>query len=298
MPIFEKLTARARVLERAARKGLRAEQYPENLRRIEQVIATFKKIDANDMASISGMAEHHQVSACTALYRGDAEALADHLPKAVQLRALLQRFYAAVPVLDTGVIALSYNASTALDLAAPTMLSNWRQGQACAEVLMAASRNEMKCDSGRRQTRSWGRGTVSAFIIELLSDAYDFSHVYSPQIPLVSEYVNVLSNFRTEDQSVFESMMMAVIARHIRESKNSARFKPPGDFDNDFDRFFPVELLCIQAIRRRDGLPGFDAKHPLVDAPWNLMNTFYSSARLDIADSVERVLRTQYAEFV
>ena len=250
------------------------------------------------MVSISGMAEHHQNCACAALLHEDSDALAEHLSKAVHLRALLARFYAAIPVLDTGVIALSYNASTALDLAAPTMLGDWPQGETCAKVLLSAGESEMARDPDHRRTHSWGRGTVAAFIIEFLASEYRLSHRYSPQVPLASEYVKLLSAFRETDKNVYEGAMRAAIARHVRESKETSRFKPPSDFHNDFHRFFPVELLSIQAIRRRDGLPEFDTKHPLVDMPWSLLRTATCFSRMEIAGRVEMRLRLQYSRFV
>ncbi len=204
MAIFEKLVSRAKVRERAAETGLRAEQYSDNVRSIESVVSASNLIDANDMVSISGMAEHHQNCACAALLHEDSDALAEHLSKAVHLRALLARFYAAIPVLDTGVIALSYNASTALDLTAPTMLGDWPQGETCAKVLLSAGESEMARDPGHRRTHSWGRGTVAAFIIEFLASEYRLSHRYSPQVPLASEYVKLLSAFRETNKDVYE----------------------------------------------------------------------------------------------
>jgi hypothetical protein len=287
MAIFEKLVSRAKVLERSAQTGLRAEQYQENIRKIEYVLAISKLIDIYDVSSIYSMAKHHVDCACAALFHEDSVGLTEHLPKAVQLNTLVDRFYAAVPVPDANVIALSYNASTALNLSAPTMLSDWSEGKTCATVLLSASRSEMTRDPDHRRTHSWGRGTVAAFIIEFLAYEYGLPREYSSQVPLAKEYVKLLLSYRTENKGVFEGAMRDAISRHIKESKDTSRFKPPSDFFDDLHKFFPTELLCIKAIRRRDGLPEFDCNHPLLDTPWSLIKSVVFDKHIQIAQRVE-----------
>ncbi|MCM5551348.1 hypothetical protein NEH60_21455, partial [Xanthomonas hortorum pv. pelargonii] len=34
---------------------------------------------------------------------------------------------------------------------------------------------------------------------------------------------------------------------------------------------FPVELLAVQALRRRDHLPDFTCGHTLIDGPWSVV---------------------------
>jgi hypothetical protein len=65
-----------------------------------------------------------------------------------------------------------------------------------------------------------------------------------------------------------------------------------------FDRVFPVELLAIQALRRRDGLPAFETGHLSVDTPWSVIKDLPEVEPHALAVAVEARLKKTTPFFV
>jgi hypothetical protein len=83
---------------------------------------------------------------------------------------------------------------------------------------------------------------------------------------------------------------------HISRSKDSTGSKFY-EFTWTFDRVFPAELLAIQALRRRDGLPAFDTGHALIDTPWSVIKELPEVEPHPLIVAVEARLKNDYPTF-
>lgn len=206
--------------------------------------------------------------AIDAFGKGDTAALAQSLRWAVAYRSLGFRFGAMDPPKGTDVVQLR-EFVTSLKAIGPAMLSAWDEAATNAGLLIAYAEAEQVRNAfpGSEREQGWGKGTHDAFVIALVAQAFDVPTTYTPENPLIPAYQDLLDHWRTPDQATFQQAMAPAIAFHLERSKGSTN-KVEYEFNAPFDTVFPAELLIVQALRRRDGLPAFDAGHALVDAPW------------------------------
>ena len=106
----------------------------------------------------------------------------------------------------------------------------------------------------------------------------------------------LLDAWRTQDESIFRSAMQAAADFHVSRAKPSTG-KTFYEFDTALDRLFPAELLAVQALRRRDGLPAFEAGHLLVDGPWAVIKDLPDAEPHPLTVRVEARLHRDYPDF-
>lgn len=83
---------------------------------------------------------------------------------------------------------------------------------------------------------------------------------------------------------------------HISRSKSGSRYRFC-EFEKIFDRVFAAELLAVQALRRRDGLPAFEAGHLLVNGPWAVIKDLPDAEPHSLTEQVEAQLHRDYPDF-
>jgi hypothetical protein len=133
-------------------------------------------------------------------------------------------------------------------------------------------------------------------LIYLFSQAFELKTSFTPPKPLIPEYQNVLDCWRTTDESAFKQAMQAAAEFHISRSKDDTS-KNKYEFTQIFHQIFPAELLAIQALRRRDGLPAFDTGHALIDTPWSVIKELPEVEPHPLAVAVEARLKKDYPTF-
>jgi len=172
----------------------------------------------------------------------------------------------------------------------PTMLSDWEHGRMCASYLIAIAHKDMRINVPVIRKEGWGKGTNDAFLIGLFSQAYDIPTHYESANPMVAPYRQLLEVWRTTDQAAFQHAMNVAAEFHISRSKDSTD-RNDYEFDHYIDRVYPGELLAVQALRRRDGLPAFDTGHVLVDTPWSILRDLPTCEPHPLAVALEVRLR-------
>ncbi|MGO1073220.1 hypothetical protein [Lysobacter sp. CA199] len=183
-----------------------------------------------------------------------------------------------------------------LSAAGPAILSQWRLAETCARVLIALGEKDQRVNPRESFRDGWGRGTVEAFVIRLFSDAFAISTTYEPVNALTPEYQALLDAWRTNDEAIYRASMQAAAEFHLTRSRQSTDHVTY-EFDAPFDRVFPVELLAVQALRRRDHLPEFQTGHNLVDTPWSVVSDLSTALDQPLVVSAEARLRRDYPEF-
>jgi hypothetical protein len=179
--------------------------------------------------------------------------------------------------------------------AGPTMLSNWDEAKICAVRFIEMAEKDQRINT-HPQSRRVSKGTSDVFLIYLFCQVFDLKTSFTPLKPLIPEYQHVLDSWRTSDESVFKQAMQAAAEFHISRSKDSTNSKFY-EFDWLFDRLFPVELLAVQALRRRDGLPAFDTSHALIDTPWSIIKELPEVEPHPLAVAIEARLKKDYPTF-
>lgn len=179
----------------------------------------------------------------------------------------------------------------------PTMLSQWEIGKLCAEQLIAVAHKDMTINVPVIRKESWGKGTVDAFLIGLWSQAYGIPTHYTPVNPLVPAYQHLLDQWCTTNHATFHDVMAASAEFHIECSKAGGGGKKSYEFEHDIDIVYPGELLAVQALRRRDGLPEFDTGHLLVDTPWSILRDLPECEPHPMVVEVEERLKRDFPSF-
>lgn len=241
------------------------------------------------------MVSHAYASgACTSDASGNHAYLADMLRRAVEFRALDFRALAGVSLplanqplrpFKSGMLA-----------AGPAMLSQWQLAEVCARVLIDVAEKDLQVHPLKVSPDRWRRGTSDAFLIYLFADAFNLSTTYEPKDSVLPEYQAVLDAWRTDDEGLFRSVMQAASDFHISRSRGSTN-RMDYEFEYNFDRVYPAELLAVQALRRRIGAPEFAVGHMLVDTPWALIRDLPEVAPHPLAAQAEARLRKDYPSF-
>ncbi|WP_407315391.1 hypothetical protein [Pseudomonas sp. nanlin1] len=84
---------------------------------------------------------------------------------------------------------------------------------------------------------------------------------------------------------------------HINRSQYSTGWKTY-EFDDDFDRVFPIELLAVLALRRRDNLADLPAGHALIDGPWSLLTDLPLTTPHPLIEAVLTRVKNDYPQFL
>lgn len=130
----------------------------------------------------------------------------------------------------------------------------------------------------------------------LFSQAFRVQTDFRSTNPLVAAYQGLLDCWRTKNEAQFKEAMHAAAEFHISRSKDGTD-RNKYEFEWDIDRLFPPELLSVQALRRRDGLPEFETGHLLVDGPWAAIRDLPPAEPHPMAVAVEARLEQDYPLF-
>jgi hypothetical protein len=253
-----------------------ADQWAQNFLvtrdRLGEVLATLRsELDTvrpfiPAISTLSVIANAYSTQACTRAVVADKGQWSIAFSHAVEFRALDFRKIASLslPFHKQTVLPFWYS----MKAVGPAMVSQWQLAELLAKLLIAIAEKDARIDPYK--TDSWQRGTNDAFLVLLFSEAFSIPISYVPNNPLVSEYQAVLLNWRTNDPDKFRPAMSAAADFHISRSRDGTK-KMVYEFESTFDRVYPAELLVIQALRRRDGLPEIETGHLLIDKPWSLI---------------------------
>ncbi|HEX7813527.1 hypothetical protein [Dyella sp.] len=177
------------------------------------------------------------------------------------------------------------------------MLSRWENAEVSTRLFIEVAHKDQATYAAITRKDDWGNGTNTAFLIYLTADAFGIPTHYKPAKPFLPAYQSLLEAWRTTDEAIFQDAMLAAIEFHISRSKNATE-RNNYEFDDYFDRIYPAELLAVQALRRRDGLPEFQTGHLLVDTPWSIIRDAEPVEPHPVFVAVQDRMRQDYSGFV
>lgn len=240
------------------------------------------------------LAQTYCTEACLLGSKSKADTLVHPLRYGVAFRAL-DFMKIATRSLSSDTSQPLHPFKSSLMAVGPTMLSDWDHGSLCAYYLIQIAHKDMRINVPEIREKSWGKGTSDAFLISLLSQAYNIPTHYEPMKPIIEPYRRLLEVWRSNDQEVFRAAMAEAAEFHISRSKGSTD-RIWYEFDGYYDSIFPSELLAVQALRRRDGLPEFTTGHLLIDTPWSIIRDLPECEPHPLAKALENRLRSEDAE--
>ncbi|WP_372389044.1 hypothetical protein [Xanthomonas axonopodis] len=209
------------------------------------------------------------VAACDAYFREDLADFGQFFCWTIESRALLLRWDAVHSQMHPELGNWPQEYSDSLRAAGPTTLSDWETGKVCAQRFLEMAEKDEQLNT-LPQSRRIAHNTHDVFLIGLLSEGYDLATHFEPRKPLIAAYQAVLDTWKSQEQDAFANAMSEAADFHLSRSKASTGSKTY-EFDRDFDRVFPLELLAVLALRRRDGLPEFPSGHALIEGPWSVL---------------------------
>lgn len=268
-------------------------EFDDEVRRLDKVWAAIPLRHARGPVDRMGMVP--ELEATLALADDNSAALASSFRNAVAFRCMAFRWLAFVRPPEIGA-NVHTSAWDTVKVAGPTILGEWDEARTCAEALIIAAHIEQEHTHPEVHAQYWGKGTVDALLIYLLSAAFGIPTHYKPVNPVVPPYRDLLEHWRTADEAQFRKTMHAAAEFHLAccgDSDDDVRY----EFDWFFEQIFPLELLAIQALRRRDGLPAFDTGHALIDAPWTMLRELPQAPLHPLTARVDARLRQDYPSY-
>ena len=238
---------------------------------------------------------YYSVATCDAYFRSDTGELAQFLQWTVALRALEFRWRGMYSAMRPDLGNWPTEFSDSMKAAGPGVLSWWSEAATCAEHFLAMIEKDQRVNV-LAEARRVKHGTHDVFLAYLFSQAFSIKTSFEPLKPLIPEYQAPLDSWRTTDETAFRAAMHAAAEFHISRSKHSSGSKIY-EFNYDIDRLFPAELLAVQALRSRDGLPAFESGHLLIDAPWAVVRDLPEIEPYPLAVAVEARLKKDYPLF-
>ncbi len=242
-----------------------------------------------DASTLAILSQTYCVEACLSAHRGEMSVVSSALRYGIAFRALDFIRPALADVRDPLRIGLLPLWSS-MQAISPTMLSDWKIGRLCALLLIKIAEKDMRINVPAIRKEGWGKGTNDAFLVSLLSEAYGISTDYRPENEMVAPYSELLRVWRTSDHMRFREAMHDAAEFHILRSKDGTD-RNKYEFEKAIDRVFPGELLAVQALRRRDGLPEFETGHLLIDTPWSVIRDLPECEPHPLAVQLEARLR-------
>ena len=176
-----------------------------------------------------------------------------------------------------------------MKVAGPAMVSWWDEATVCAERFLQMAEKDQHLNT-LAEARRVKHGTNDAFLAHLFAQAFGISTSFKPPKPLIPEYQALLDCWQTSDEAAFCAAMQVAAAFHISRSKHGTD-RNKYEFEKDVDRLFPAELLAVQALRRRNGLPMLKTGHVLIDAPWAIVRDLPQVEPHPLAAAVEARLK-------
>jgi hypothetical protein len=225
----------------------------------------------------------------------DWATLPEPLTRAVRFHALGFRCEVFHCLLPSSVFIPS-KFSTSMQVAGSAMLSHWRDAEIGARLLIDVAHKDQAVKPEKWRKDGWGKGTHDAFLIALFSQVFNIPTHYRPARPLIAEYQTLLEVWRTTEESIYVQAMQAAAEFHISRSKDATE-RNDYEFDDYFHRVYPAELLAVQALRRREGLPEFTTGHLLIDTPWPIIRDLPDVAPDPLLVEVEARMKRDYPDF-
>lgn len=241
------------------------------------------------------LCHYYGIAACDAYFRSSTLELPQYLQWAIDFGQLEYRWRGTVNVMFPDVDNFPLPLSESNRAAGPCMLSQWDAATACAYFLIQIVHKDQVFHSVP-QERRFSHGTIDAFFVQLFSQAFGIQTDFQSATPMIGAYQTLLDSWRTRDRSQFQTAMQSAAEYHISRSKDGTD-RTTYEFEWDLDRVFPPELLAVQALRRRDGLPEFETGHLLVDAPWAIVRDLPPVEPHPLALAVEARLKQDYPLF-
>lgn len=244
---------------------------------------------------VADLAHYYGMAACAAYGRKDLQDLVQFLHWSVALRALDLRHRGMFSERHPDLGNWPSEFWDSMKAAGPTMLSKWNLSRICAQRFIEMAEKDERVNQPPA-TRRINHDTNDVFLIGLFSQAFDIATSFQSRKPLIAPYQQLLDAWRTQDESIFRSAMQAAADFHVSRAKPSTG-KTFYEFDTALDRLFPAELLAVQALRRRDGLPAFKADHLLIDGPWAVIKDLPDAEPHPLTVRVEARLHRDYPDF-
>ncbi|MDO5609864.1 MAG: hypothetical protein Q4G62_03650 [Pseudomonadota bacterium] len=239
---------------------------------------------------------YYSIAACDAYFRSDVNDLARFLRWSIAFGSLYYRILGTSTEInrnpDAHFPTPLWDSNRA---AGPCMLSDWPAAEAGAYFLIRNLELDQDHVSEIRRPR-YREATNDSFYAYFFAEAFGIPSHYQSATPLVTPYRQLLEHWRTDRLEVFQRVMQEATAFHISRSKHGTD-RNKYEFEADADRVFPPELLAIQAIRQRLGLPAFEAGHLLVDAPWAVIQALPTAEPHPLAVQLEARMRQDYPLF-
>ncbi|MGO1070874.1 hypothetical protein [Lysobacter sp. CA199] len=234
----------------------------------------------------------YAMQACTPESIRDPGSWAPAFSYAVAFRAMDFRRQASLslPIAEQTVFAFW----ASMKAAGPAMVLHWETAEVLAGLLVDIAEKDLRVNPNKKD--GWRRGTNDAFLVYLFAEAFSIRTSYGPMDLLKQEYRDVLTHWRTTDISAFAGAMSAAADFHISRSRDGTE-KTTYEFETSFDRIYPAELLAVQALRRREGLPEFETGHLLIDTPWSLIRDMPDVEPHPLAIAALARLKADYPDF-
>ncbi|WP_159089663.1 hypothetical protein [Xanthomonas fragariae] len=241
------------------------------------------------------LALYYDVASCDAFLRSDVEALTHSLQHVVYLRTLLFRWNGMYSDMRQDLGNWPVEFSDGMKAADPAMLSWWSTAETCAQLFIEMAEKDQRLNA-LHEMRRIQHGTSDAFLIGLFSQAFKIETDFVAPVTLIPEYQAMLDHWHSEEQGVFRAVMQKAADFHIARSKDGTD-RTKYEFEATLDRVFPAELLAVQAVRRRKGLPEFAIDHLLIDTPWAFVRDLTPVEPHPLAAAVEARLIEDYPQF-
>lgn len=296
MHLEPKLKQELKEVDKWIKSPISAESLERNLQILTGLISSTGIVEFSFKSPLDIVGHHYSISACNALAGDDLQLLSDFMHWAVGFRTLSFRCDAMRPPDGTRrVIAPSLK--TGMRIMGSAMLSDWATLEVTAPLYIAyAEAQQQHSTLPSERAKTWGKGTIDAFNIALLSQALSIPTVYAPVNPLIPELDGLLQHWRSTDETAFRAAMQPAAAYHLNRSKNNTKHVQY-EFSTFFDWFFPAELLAVQALRARDGLPAFATGTLLVDTPWALIQRLPPPRPHPLLAAAEARLKADFPDF-
>ncbi|MFA0922563.1 hypothetical protein [Xanthomonas fragariae] len=291
-PSLKKLTQGCREwLERVQKRG----DYERFSIAVQGFLDTTGPLDAKAGLYLSRLALYYDVTSCDAFLRSDVETLRRSLQHVVSLRALVFRWDGMYSDMRQDLGNWPAEFSDGMAAAGAAMLSWWDNAETCAQLFIEMAEKDQRLNT-LHEMRRIKHGTSDAFLVGLFSQAFKMETDFVAPVELIPEYQAVLDHWHSEEEDVFRSVMQKAADFHITRSKDGTD-RTKYEFEETLDRVFPAELLAVQAMRRRKGLPEFVIDHLLIDTPWALVRDLPPVEPHPLAAAVEVRLIEDYPQF-
>lgn len=175
------------------------------------------------------------------------------------------------------------------------MLGWWEEAQVCAKGFIEIAEKDQRLRIP--ESRRLRHGTLDAFLIGLFSQVFSIETAFQSLKPIHPAYVALLQHWNAPDAADFVPAMQAATEFHIKQSRESTD-SVSYEFDDYFNRIFPVELLAVQSLRRRNQLPEIEIGHPLVDDTWATITRLPNARPDPLLLAVEARLKNEYPLFL